>query len=261
MKARSVATLIVGLVVVLGLSGTQAGAGTSIGPEINDIAGDANFVNGANFFYGLGEFDTRPVSLGSADLRAIWFETAYNTVKDKDAEGKVTAVRHVPTALRVNFRTEEPPAPTFGPTLTFYVPVRIGTCLIDLAAHIEGPASSPVDGAQGAEIYKYTGCVGGAGVLSHPTFSVKTAGNVVTAEYPFSALPYSSSQIVLGKDVEVRPPVDGNPGGVQNYLSWANFALTFVDEVPAFASKFLIGSDVPANINCLADPTNSACTS
>jgi hypothetical protein len=260
MKTRSIAALIIGLVAVLALGGSPAGAGTSLGPEILDIAGDANFVNGANFFWGLGEFDTSPASLGGADLRAIWFETHYDTFKDRDAQGKITTVRHVPTGLQVKFRTQEPPAPTFGPTLTFYVDVMIGNCLVDLAAHVPGPASSPLDADQSAEIYKYTGCVGGSGALSNPKFTVTISGNVVTAEFPFSVLPYSSTQIVLAKDVELRAPVDGNPGGVQPYLAWSSAALTFVDEAPPFAGKFRLGSDVPADIDCLATPGQSECT-
>lgn len=256
MKARSIAPLIVGLLAVLALGGSPAGAGTALGPEIHDQAGDAHFVNGGNIEYGFGELgpDTRPASIDSADVRAIWFETAYSTVKDRDEAGAVTAVRHVPTALTVSFRAEEAVSPTFGPAVTFYVPVRVGNCLIDLAAHVGG-----TDADSAAEIYKYTGCPGGSGIVSHKAFSLKMDGKVVSATFPFSALPYSSTQVVLAKDVVLKPPASGNTGGTQLYVSWANFAVTMVDEVPALAAKFRIGSDVPKNVDCLASPADAAC--
>ena len=277
MKARSIGGLIIGLVSALALGGNPAGAGTALGPEIVDQAGDANFANrNSGLLPALTinreevpkelrqwppESVVTPEDLKGADIRAMWFETAYNTVKETDDAGNITSVRYVPTALLVNIRTTEAPVPTFGPTLVFRLPARIASCEVWFEGIVSGPGSLPTDAApQSARLRKLTStanpCPGGNATMT-AGFSISSQGNVLTMKYPFSALPYSSTNLVLDRDVVVKPqpatattqPHVAGPNGLPN-----------IDQTSKLAAKFRIGQDVPDNVNCVADPTNAACT-
>ena len=248
MKTRSITALAVGLVAVLSLGGSPAGAGTELGPEIVDPAGDGNFTG-----------FVAPVHVDGADLRAIWFETGYHTVTETDESGNVTAVRHVPDALLVKIKTEGPPRPTFGPTLMVRVPAQIVGCEVWFQAIVRGPSSTPVEPPEMASIRKITStCPGGATSIPPVTLPSHTAspfgitfeGNVIVLRYPFSVLPYASNQIVLGKDVEIRP-IATKPH-VATYLG----AVTApnVDDTAALATRFRIGSDLPRPVDCVATP-------
>ena len=251
MRTRSITALAVGLVAVLALGGSPAGAGTELGPEIVDQAGDANFINGNGFVLGLEQ--STPVDIGSADITKIWFETGYDTVTEVDESGTVTAVRHVPNALLVKIKTAgpDPIRPSFGPTLIYRVPAKILTCEVWFEAYVKGPASSPGDTAERADIRKpsATGCPGGAQTLT-AGFSLSSSGSVLTMKFPFSALPYASNQIVLGKDVEIRP-IASTP-----HVRTAIVAATApeIDWTESLEAKFLIGSDVPQPVDCVTTP-------
>lgn len=275
MKARSIGGLVVGLVASLALGGNPAGAGTALGPEIVDVAGDANFINSQ------GNFDDihvpTPVSIAGADIRAIWFETTYDAVKDIDELGNVLAVRFVPTALLMKIQTEAPPRPTFGPTLLYRVQTKIAQCNATFEAIVRGPQSLPTDPAETARINKNSSaCPGGSGVIAHPTFSLSSEGNVLVLRYPLSALPYSSTQLVLAPDVVVRPrpapiiatvlgnqiPDPSQPiPSVRTWFSLVAASLTApsIDETMPLGMQFRIGQDVPDNIDCFANPERAEC--
>ena len=251
MKTRSIGALIVGLVAALAVGGSPAGAGTQTGPEIVDQKGDANFINGNGVV--LNQSQVTPVDIGSADITKIWFETGYNTVTDVDETGTVTGVRHVPNALLVKIETAgpDPIRPSFGPTLIYRVPASILGCEVWFEAYVAGPASTPVDTPQRADIRKLTAtCPGGATTITQG-FSLSSAGSVLTMRFPFSALPYSSTQIVLGKDVEIRP-IASTPH-VRTALGGAATAPE-IDWTRSMPTKFRIGSDLPSPVDCIATP-------
>ena len=276
MKTRPITALAVGIVTVLALGGSPAGAGTEVGPEIVDQAGDANFANRnsglvpavtinrdevpKDFRQLPPESVVTPEDIGGADIRAMWFETAYDTVRTTDEAGNVTAVQYVPTALLVKIRTTEPATPTFGPTLIFRLPAKIATCEVWFEAIVSGPASLPTDaGAQAARLRKLTStanpCPGGNATMT-AGFSLSSQGNVLTMKYPFSALPYSSTNVVLGKDVVVKPPPATST--TQPHVAGPN-GLPNLDQTNKLEAQFRIGQDVPADVDCLADPNHTAC--
>src|SRR5688500_17667270 len=97
-------------VLIAALLCSPALAGTPGSPEITDVAGDANLVNGQGVQTGLETGpDTRPVSVDGADLLAVWFETVYDTIKTIDPEtGRVSRVEYRATALLVRIKTQGP---------------------------------------------------------------------------------------------------------------------------------------------------------
>lgn len=272
MKTRSIAAVSMGLVASLVLVGNPAGAGTSQNPEIVDPAGDANLINGQdacaatlNFFCsseGLYDGpDTRPASHDGSDLRAIWFETTYDTAKETDDLGNVTAVRYIPRALLVHIKTEGPAVPSPGPTLSYRVPATVGSCPLEFDAHVDGPLTTGLEDS-GATIYKWNSsptCPGGSGGIAHADFKLTTSGNVMTMRYPFSALPYSSTQLVLASDVVIKPREDFLSPAVQTYVNWLGAYGGVIDETHPYGMKFRIGQDVPANIDCIANPERAEC--
>lgn len=258
MKTRSIAALIVGLVAVLALGGSPAGAGTAVGPEITDQAGDANFINGQG---SIGGFPTQttPAAIDAADITGIWFETGYSTVKETDAVGNVTAVRYVPNALLVKIRTVAPPRPSFGPALIYRVPATIAGCEVWFQGWVGGPASTPLD-LDRADVRKITStCPGGAATITSGAFSISSAGNDLILKYPFSALPIptGAAQIYLAKDVELRPPPTAP--GVRTVIASAVTAPQ-IDDTRVLATKFRLGSDVPPDVDCTVTPAPAECT-
>lgn len=250
-KKISLTALAGGLALALTLGGAPAGAGTAQGPEIRDPAGDANFVNGQGFFSGL-ERVGGPASIDSADIRAIWFETAHDPVPETDDFGNVT-VTYEPTALLVRIRTVAPASPPPTPAVMYRVQASIAGCEVWFQALLSN--GQPLVSQQ-ANIRKLSGCPGGSGTISSSEFGLTFEENVMTLRYPLSAFPYSSDQIVLAEDVEIRPS-----GGRPHVREFSTAFLTFpvIDETVPLATKFRIGSDAPAPVDCSANPDHPDC--
>lgn len=245
-----------GLVAALALGGSPAGAGTERGPEILDPTGDANAVNGQGFFLGFPSVSA-PGNLEGADLEAIWLETVSDQVKEKDEAGSVKAVKHVAKALRITFQTAASPT-SVGTALQFQLPATVAGCTLIFRGYVAGPTATVPSSADITKSSAAT-CPGGSGTVASPAFSLKIVGNRTVLEYPFSALPYSSTQIVLAPDVEIRPRA--LPANVR--ILWGGIGVTAfapqIDETAPLAAKFRIGKDLPANIDCVANPTHALC--
>lgn len=218
-------------------------------PHIVDPPGDANLVNSQ----GLGqELDVRtdPASVGGADVVGVWFETTYDTVVERDAEGAVRFVRHVPTGLRMRVKTTEPADPTFGPTLTYRVPVAIdASCQAWLSFYVPGDAPGSLD-REGATIVRQTGC---QDTTEPAGATLSLDGNLAVATFPLD-----TSGGVLAQGMELgpwsRPSVRVAAGNGTQQL----FTAPAIDEAPPMSS-FVIGSDLPPDVDCLETPGHPAC--
>jgi hypothetical protein len=230
------------------LSGLPATAGTTADPDITDVAGDANALS----VVANNQQDTRPVSSGNGDLRAVWFETAYSTTKVKDASGGVLRVEHRPTALLVRIRTEAPARPlTPWSALRFKVNANLPACnaTLDLLvgstvgneqAEIRpsAPSTNCGEDASGNPITLVISPV-------KPTFD----GAVSTLTYPLAnalVSPVLTAGTLLS---QTKAQALGTVG-----------APVTIDQTGA-GRNFTIGQDVPADIDCTATPNNTECQS
>ena len=256
MLRRSSKTLLAGCTLALALAtgGVQANAGAT-DPEITDVAGDGNFLNGQGAQPGheTGP-DTRPASFDNVDLRAVWFETAYSTTKVRDAAGNVLRVEHEPTALLIHVQTQAPPRPTspWWTAVRYEVAVTLPGCKAFFRAYFHTATPPLTPGTDSATINPSggTGC-GGAGLITspvRPTF----AGPISTMTFPLAHL--DTSKYISGGTV-IRQPVAtafahlpslSSPGGLHP------------DET-GIGRGFTIGQDVPADVDCGSDPENAEC--
>lgn len=234
----------VALLVALG--GLPATAGTAADPEITDQEGDAN---------GTHQVLPDPGSIGGADLLAAWYQTLYTTAKEVDAEGQVIRVRHVPHTLKVSIETAAPASPAFGPTVILEVPVKLDACRASVSVYIRGPQSLPGD-PQGAFLsMAAASCPKSAPspglTLPAPSFP----GNLTTVLVPFSTtdgalragtvITASGASSVLA----MAKASTSATGGVNPLLDLANSA-----------KPFTVGQDVPADVECAAQPTYPGCS-
>jgi hypothetical protein len=245
-----VTTFVVSLVLMLGAF--PAGASDPDAPEVVDVAGDGNLVNGQGRLAGHEQGpDARPASLDGADIRAVWFETAYDTVKVLDpGTGEVLRVEHRPTALVVRIKTEGPVHPTTPPgrDLDLEVIADLPSCRasFELWAKGSGPANDS------SNIMAVTaGCGvwqpgGGPGALIKPAFD----GAEVTLTFPLNQ---PDLQMFIADGVSIRQPA------ARSVLN-APFVSPLVDET-ASGSDFVIGEDVPPDVDCVADPDHQECHS
>ena len=194
--------------------------------------------------------DTRPASIDSADLLAMWMETDYDTVVERDGDDTIAAVRHEPIGLRVSIETTAPASPTFGPTVVFRVPAMVGGCGVFLQAYVSGPASAPTDTPEQANMRKLDeGCPGGAGTVSDG-FDLEFDGNVMTLVYPFDA-PAAEGLLVPGRQLMTD-------GDMHNRPLWVEATAPAIDEATGFW-WFRAGEDVPDDVDCAATPEADRC--
>ena len=240
------AGLVAGLVAAL--SGIPASAGSSTAPDITDVAGDANFINGQGVQPGHeGGPDTRPASFDNVDLRAVWFETAYTTTKVRDAAGNVLRVEHAPTALLVRVQTQGPARP-MSPwnQINYEVAATLPGCKASFRVSLYSTTTPPR-----VTIRSLEGTSCGQEVASPvtPTFE----GAVSTMTFPLAhpgVGPYISAGTAIRQPAAVAAgllPTVGSGG-------------RRTDET-VVGRDFTIGQDVPPDIDCSADPTNSKCDS
>ena len=260
------ATLILGL----GFGAYPVHAGTEAKPNITDPAGDGNFINGQDLQLGQEDGpDTRPLNVDGADITAIWFETGFDSVKETDSAGNITRVDRVPNSLKINIKTVGPASPATGPfSISFRVPAVIAGCPISFEGWVDGAAGpGPFDLDQGADIYKWTAavCPGGSGYFPRTGFSISFSGNVTTLTYPFKAGAFAyPAQGFLGNGVQVkpRPPSTAASGAKWNPAAQTGMGSStsgqFIDETLRYNS-FILGWDVPADVDCIATPEHAEC--
>ena len=229
--------------------GAPPAAGPAPGPpHIVDVPGDANAVNSQGFGQAL-DVPTDPASVAGADLVGVWFETTYDTVIERDEQGAVRFVRHVATDLRMRVKTSAPASPTFGPTLTYRVPVTLGgSCQAWLSFYVRGDAPGSLD-REGAELIRQGGCTGTTPSGATLAFD----GNLSIITFPFAT---SGGELAGGMELGPwsRPSVRMAAGNGTQQL----FTAPAIDEAPPMTS-FTIGSDVPPDIDCHQTPANPAC--
>lgn len=248
------------LVVLLLLPAAPLGA--SHAPGFHDAAGDANFVNGQGVPGSPVSDDgpdSRPVSLSGADLVAATYETTFHTVEERDDLGNLVAVRHVPDGLLVRLRTAGPAAPSFGPTVSYALWVTVaGFCNLIFRMYTRGPLSAADEPPQRAELRtRSAGCPEGPKTYTEG-ITLSFQGAVATMRFPFSALP----QYLLEDGWSIDADADGNGGQVASTHRSPNGLLLGgpMIDLAAPAGPFEIGSDVPPDIDCVATPTDPACT-
>lgn len=235
------------------LSGIPATAGTSGDPEITDVAGDANFINGQGLQPGheAGP-DTRPASVDGSDLLAVWFETAYTTTKVLDpSTGSVLRVEHRPTALLVHIRTQAPVRPmTPWSGLRYKVQATLPECRASFELQIY--ASNPA--LDHANLYVVTGQCGTHGPNTGPNIPVDPSfdGNVSTVTFPFGP---EVSEIIWPGATIVQPEAHV----FTERSVTAGGSDRVIPDQTAPGRTFTVGQDVPPDIDCTADPGNTEC--
>ena len=235
----------------------RAGAGTEGAPEIRDAAGDANGVNRQQYVFVVPDDgpDTRPASIAGADLRAVWFETAYETSRNRDAStGEILAVSHTPTGLKVNIKTEGPIASP-GHTLWFEVFTNLSEICeetgwsdwVRFRLRVPGPASPDMDRPARAEII-LDRCYAPMTLTDEVDLTIDD--DIATLTLPFS-VPGLSQSIYPGQGLTPSRAV----AGVQlvNGYTWPEIDRTGPGD------EFVIGSDLPADVDCIATPDHPEC--
>ena len=244
-RPQSALVTLLALAVVLA-PGAPGSAGTEATPEVVDIAGDANFVNGQNFD-DVNE-STEPASIPSADLRAMWLETAYE--KRIEMVGETRWVRYDPTALVLRVKTTAPSKPTIGPSVIFRYPVWIEDCSVFLEVWVKGSGEGAVD-REYAAINRVSGCPGGVTI----GFPVSVSGNITTATFHLAQTAGTiGDQYLITPDATLRAHVRLVLGNGATYCC----TIPVVDDAP-LGTEFLIGSDVPADVSCADQPSHPDC--
>ena len=250
-KGAIVKKLLLVMALVLALPSITANAGTVDDPEITDVAGDANFINGHGQVPGLESGpDTRPASLDNLDLRAIWFETAYDTTPFLDpATGAVVRVEYDPTALVIHFETTGPlmPVDPFH-RVHYVVRVQSGSCFANLSLHVRS-VDPPVSHGVGDS--------GGLCATSYPpgerplTTIDGNAGSLTLPLWTGSTGPFIQQILLPGATLE------NATAWVEPYLSHGP---SFLRSDEAVGNRdFVIGQDVPSDVDCTVEPANAAC--
>ena len=227
-------------------------------PHVTDLAGDANFANGHGL-YDIGEgVDTRPASMDVADLRAIRFETEYETVVDRDETGRATRVRHVPSALNIHITTEgafvqQPPI-----SLTYRIPVFAGECPLVFQLSLRGPEGSPVH-AHGAELQVQNAerCGTTQGSWTEGV-TYAFAGKTATMRFPFAAVGG-----LLANGTDLQPSERAHVKRTMHVTIGVFFDAyriqgAMVDIAP-LGRGFVIGSDVPPDVDCRTASEDPRC--
>ena len=236
------------LAVPLTLAGASASAGGPSDPEVVDPAGDANLVNNQGQEAAPEQnLSTAPASIDGADIRSIWLETLYSTVKERDADGAVRFVRHVPHSLRINFVTTAPAKPTFGPGVIFRMSANVGEggCQVQFQVYLAGTATA----MERAEINRLRNCTGGNGILGGG-FTHAVQGTTLSLTFPFaqtegmltgvetlSAYTRPHTRVVLPNAAATAPAIDQT----------------------APIRSFTLGSDVPPDVDCTTEPGHPDC--
>lgn len=243
------------------LFGSAAAAPRPDDPHYTDAAGDANGLWGYDgvFTDTNNGKDLRPVSVDSADVVAAWFSTTYDTVSQRDDQGRIVAIEYVPTGLSLTVETVAPASPTFGPTLAFDFYGMLGDdCSLGISIDVHGPATGADDPAEGARIYRTgSGCAGGFRHLD--VDGVAFDGHTMTVTFPFALTLVDGVQIVpLGGTIadafddefggEVYP-IRRDSDGTSGYPPIID---TFDPPI-----AYTIGEDVPENVDCMEAPTDA----
>lgn len=253
---------------LVALGALQASAEIVDDPELTDPAGDANFVNNQGLPNDPGSHDTRPASVDGVDIRAISFDTAYVTSQILGEDGSVERVVYTPTGLDITVEMEGDVLPTAGPSMGVRIPVDVNGCESVFQSWWRGTLQDADRGFQQSEIRKLgSSCPGGANTIA-TDFGQTIEGKTVTMHYPFSAFTGALTGF-LASGMELGPAPtylnsQNNPyTTTQQFVGQSGAATvhlytTIIDQAPRFDS-YVIGSDVPASVNCALTPDHPDC--
>ena len=239
--------------VAVSLPTLPVGAGTASDPEITDVAGDANMINGQGLAPGLEETpDTRPASVDSMDLISVRFETSYDSRQIRDSEeGPVLRVEHVPVALLVHIETQGPVRPTAAFTGQRYIiSSNLPGCRAWFVMYV-----SP-DGSSDDTAFR---AIDRCGSLQEQEYLQMPAdplieGSTSTLTFPFD---FPKLDGVVEPGITISQPV---AYVINSYstLGPAPQNIPRYDET-APGRAFVIGQDVPPDIDCISDPDHPGC--
>jgi hypothetical protein len=241
--------LTVGLVagLVAAFSGVPATAGTSTAPDITDPAGDANFVSAIS----ADERDTRPASTDNADLRGVWFETAYSTTRViHSVSGAVLRVEYRPTALLINIRTQGPvrPLSPLG-ALRFKVQATTPAC----TASFELLVAAASEKAEIRPATPSTGCG------EDPPLTLVISPVTPTYDGAVSTMTFPLAHEGISKVISAGAVLSQTKA--QTIAQMPTGASPVPVDQTGAGSNFTIGQDVPADVDCTATPNNAECQS
>lgn len=258
--SRGLVTIAVSLGLASSFGGTATGGpaqaveeGTDdVLVEITDPPGDANGIPAAE-----GP-DTRPASDDRADILRVWAETTFETVREVAEDGTILKVRHVPEGLRMSVRTTAPARPATGPTLRFGFPGSIGGCDLSFRFHVRGPLSRPDDPSEGAEFATTEDACPGGRQEYRAGFDLTFEGQVARALFPFGALQGTPAEVLVlpGREMASSGAAFSRVMGLSTggLLLWGPVDMTVVP-----ADRFVIGSDVPPDVDCRETPDHPEC--
>lgn len=270
---RSRTKLAAAAVAVFALGMFPAGANAlDDAPLVTDAAGDANGLNSqGNVSTGGNGPSTTPASIVGADLREISFETRYTTTKLLHPDGTVSKILYTPNALKIGITMEGNVLPTFGPSILVRVPTRVvmpsgGLCESWFQAWWKGPNATPND-QERADIRRLTAATCPAANTIFDGFDITIVGKVVTLTYPLSASGMAGF-IQNGTEITAPQVFTNSSNYIHSRTAFlvppnpATGGLTApsIDEAERFPG-FVVGSDVPANIDCSVTPENPECLS
>ena len=218
------------------LGSGAAMAGTEADPEITDQGDDANYLSRLD-----PDPQTPQFTTPALDLLKVWFSTRYTVEKDRDAAGAVTRVRYVPDALVASIQTAGPKQAMYaGGYLLGYVVVARAQdgCGLQLFADLDPETGAP-DSAQ----------VSGCGpAIDLDLANVTFAGNTMMMTVPLTVAPF------LGPGVPIQPGSATDPTSAR-----AHFLGNMAADVAIGGRTFVVGSDVPEDVDCLNTPQHAAC--
>lgn len=235
------------LLFALAIAALAVPAGAEDTAHINDIAHDANAINGQGFGDITGVDPSQPSEQGSyapADLRAIRFETAY-TATPVGADG----IDYTATALKIHVTTTAMPK-SDGPTLIYRINTGVNGCRSFLQSYIRGTTSAPTDTPNNTLQWRQldAGCPDGVKTVTNAawTTTIDAATKTLTMTFPYGALTETQlAAMAPGAYLGLAR------GEVRSQLGTATAPL--IDDTPALLDDFVIGSDVPADVPCTVD--------
>jgi hypothetical protein len=169
-------------------------------------------------------------------------------------------VLHDPEALQVHLRTTGSPLPSFGPTVSYALWVNVGACSMIFRFYARGALSSEGDPPQGAELRtRKAECLEGPRTYTEG-ITLAVDGNVATLRYPFDAVSLGNVPL-FDEGAVIEADADGSGFQVATSHRLPNGLLFGGQPIDMAAppQPFLIGSDVPPDVDCPATPGDPAC--
>ena len=252
MSRRIWATLAAALMLVV-LAG-PAGAHEVEG-WIEDIEGDANFLNTQGFSGTVGDNPLDPgMSTGGAqvapsDIRAVRFVTEYEAIPIGD-----DGLDYVATGLAISIHTEVTPR-SDGPTMMYRLNVNVdGGCNSFIQAYLRGAGSLPEDPANGRAEWRQldAGCPDGATTVGLADAIIDDHEAGIVMRLPFDQLTPAQLAILDPGSMLLAPQGSTRTvftWGSQGALPFSGLTAPQVDET-VLGDEWIVGQDMPEDVPC-----------